>query len=136
MGEKHKLLGTENFPIQPHQIDASEHLFDSFDHNETEASAGWIVRFMQERGQGWAPFTFEEINAFYSRRHTNRFTFNRLIDPQMVPPSLARAFAGYHDPLVPAGGGWVIKDNDGKYYVTDDFVTQCFKSRPVQSEAG
>jgi len=53
------------FEIKPQDIDASKHFFDAFDHCETEVSAGWLVRFAQQRGQGWAPFTFDEINAFY-----------------------------------------------------------------------
>ena len=121
----------DNFPVQPAHINASQHLFNSFDHRDTEVSAGWIVRFLQEREKGWAPFTHEDINSFYSRWHKDGFTFNRLVNAQMVPPSLARAFAGHHDPLIPVGGGWIVKGDDDRYYVTVEFVTRCFKSSPA-----
>lgn len=132
MSEKRIVTNPEEFPIQPEQIDASHHLFNAFDHKETEVSAGWIIRFLQERGKSWAPFTYDEINTFYSRKHKDRFTFNRLINAEMVPPSLARAFGGHHDPQVPKGGGWIIKDVDGSYHMTDDFITRCFRSSPVK----
>jgi len=121
----------EDFHIQPSDINAQEHFFDAFGNSETEISAGWIVQFLQERGQGWKPFTYEDINSFYARKYSNGFHFNRLVEAEMVPPSLARAFAGHHDPLVPVGGGWIVLDNEGKYYVTDEFITRCHKSRPA-----
>jgi hypothetical protein len=133
MGERHIIKDTTKFPIQPDHIDASGHLYDSFGHMETEISAGWIIRFLQERGQSWAPFTFEEIDAFYSRKLKGGFRFNRLINPEMIPPNLARAFAGHNDPLIPAGG-WIVKGDDEKYYVTDEFVTFCFKSSPAKQK--
>jgi hypothetical protein len=132
MSQKRIITANENFPITPEHIDASQHLFDAFDNQETEISAGWIIRFMQAREAGWMPFTMEEIEAFYSKKFSDGFRFNRLVEPQMIPPSLVRAFAGHFDPLVPAGGGWIILGDDKKYYVTDDFVTRCFKSRPVK----
>ncbi|MFA6554682.1 MAG: hypothetical protein WCS89_04235 [Candidatus Paceibacterota bacterium] len=132
MSQKKIITATEEFPITPEHIDASQHLFDAFDHSETEVSAGWIVRFMQARGKGWTPFTQEEIETFYSKKFNDGFHFNRLVNPQMIPPSLVRAFEGYMDPLVPAGGGWIILADDKKYYVTDDFVIRCFKSQPVK----
>lgn len=123
---------TEEFPITPEDIDASKHLFEAFDHMETEISAGWIVRFMQARETGWMPFTMEEIEAFYAKKFNHGFRFNRLVEPQMIPPSLVRAFEGHINTLVPIGGGWIILGDDKKYYVTDDFVTRCFKSCPVK----
>lgn len=123
------------FPIQPHQIDAKQHLFGAFDNTETETSAGWVIRFLQERGRSWEPFTRKEIQAFYARKFPReRFSFNRLVNPEMIPPSLVRAFEGHRDPLVPRGGGWIV-EVDGKFHVTDDFVTRCFRSRPVTPPA-
>lgn len=122
------------FPIQPKNIDASRHLCEAFNNMETEVSAGWIIRFAQHRDQSWEPFTYDDINDFYRKKHTDGFRFNRLVEPQMVPPSLARAFAGHHDQPIPVGGGWLIKGDDEKYYFTNDFVYNCFKSSP-KSEA-
>lgn len=132
MSQKTVVTNPESYLVQPNHIDARRHLFEAFDHTETEISAGWIIRFMQERGRSWAPFTYDEINTFYSRHHGDGFTFNRLVEPAMIPPSLVRAFAGYHDSTIPAGGGWIIKDSENKYHVTDDFVNRCFKSSPAK----
>ena len=134
MPENCIITANRNFPIKPEHIDASQHLFNAFDHSETEVSAGWIIRFLQHRGQGWAPFTDKEINAFYARKYKHSFGFNRLVNPQMIPPSLIRAFEGYNDIPIPAGGGWLIKGDDGKYYITVDFVARCFKSRPAKQQ--
>lgn len=100
------LLGTE-CPIKPKDIDASRHMFNAFDHYETEISAGWLVRFAQKRGQEWEPFTREDIEAFYAPRVD--FWFNRLI--------------GDYDK-------WII-EKDGKYHFTAAFVAKCYASRPV-----
>lgn len=133
MSEKGIVTKPEEFPIQPDQIDASQHLFNAFDHRETEVSAGWIILFLQQRGQSWKPFAYEELNAFYRQtHHEHDFTFNRLIHAEMVPPSLARAFAGHHDTPVPKGGGWIVKDTEGNLCVTDDFINRCFESSPAR----
>jgi len=133
MDATHIVDAGTSFPIQPDSIDASQHLFGSFDNMETEASAGWIIRFLQERKQGWAPFTFEDINGFYARKHSHKFRFNRLVEPEMVPPSLARAFAGHHDPRIPVGGGWIIL-RDGTYYLTPEFINRCHRSSPTKQQ--
>jgi len=125
----------ENFPVQPHHINAAAPFVGAFDNVETEISAGWIIRFLQERRQGWAPFTYDEINAFYARKWEDGFRFNRLVEAEMVPPSLARAFAGHHDQRIPVGGGWIVRGADGKYSITVDFVTRCFGSSPASRVA-
>lgn len=116
--------------IRPEQIDCTRHFFDAFDNMETEISAKWIVKFAQARARGWAPFSYEDINGFYSRTIKDGYRFNRLVNPEMVPPSLARAFAGIIEPRVPVGGGWIVKI-DELYYITDEFVRRCFKSSPA-----
>jgi len=130
------ITSTEDFPIKPKDIDASEHLFGAFGNNETEVSAGWIVRFAQKRNAGWTPFTYEEINGFYSEKLNDGFTFNQLVETEMIPPNLTRAYAGHHDEQNLDCGGWLAKENSNdKYYFTNDFVTRCFKSRPVKQPA-
>jgi len=125
-----KMVLKEGYPITPELIDADCHMFGTFDHMETETSAGWLVRFCQERKKGWAPFSYKDIEEFYkSTGKFKRFTFNRLIEPEMVPPSSERAFKGYVDPLVPCGGGWIVKYGD-LYYFTHGFVVRCFKFSP------
>jgi len=123
----------EELPIQPKDIDGSKHFFSAFDHTETEVSANWIIRFLQERGQSWRPFSYEDIDAFYARKFKNGFRFNRLVEAEMVPPSLARAFAGYRDPLIAVGGGWIIHNEaEGLYYVTEEFIMRCHKASPTK----
>ncbi|MEQ1561740.1 MAG: hypothetical protein ABL899_03435, partial [Nitrospira sp.] len=70
----------EDFPIKPGDIDATRHLWDAFGNQETEVSAGYIIRMMQQQGD-WKPFTEEEIDAFYRFKATRarRFSFNNLI---------------------------------------------------------
>lgn len=110
------------YPVAPDQIDASRHLADAFDNLETEVSAGYIVRMMQERGR-WEPFSRAEIEDFYQRSgHNDGFTFNRLIEPRM-------AFSIKHG-LYLTGGGWVIEMPNGKLAVTEDFVARVYKSSP------
>jgi hypothetical protein len=121
----------EGYPIQPKDIDTSRHFFDEFGHNETEVSANWVIRFLQERGRSWEPFTYEDINSFYSRKFSDGFSFNRLVEPEMVPPSLARAFAGYRDSLVPEGGGWIVLADTHQYFVTDEFINRCHKASQI-----
>lgn len=95
------------FPIHPADIDASQHLWNCFDHAETEVSAGWIVRFCQERGSGWEPFAVADLEAFYARKHADGFTFNKL--PHR---------------------GWVWL-RDGLCILSDEFVTRCFVASPA-----
>lgn len=130
-----KIIRGRNFEIQPEDIDAENHFFDAFDNYETEISASWIVRFLQQRGAGWVSFTYDEINTFYSQNFKHGFRFNRLVDPEMISPSLAREFAGHVDPKIPKGGGWIVLF-DGSYYITSDFIKRCHKSSPAtQPEA-
>lgn len=98
------------FPITPNHINADTHLWDAFNHSETEVSAGWIVRMLQHRGKGWEPFTLSEIEKFYSQKHKNGFTFNKLITH-----------------------GWIV-EHDGQFFVTDEFVCRCLVSSPRVGE--
>lgn len=112
-----------NFAISPADIPSKfEHLWNAFDENETEISAGYILRYCQEQGS-WAPFSFEQINAFYQRKpKRGDFTFNRLVEPGM--------HYGMPGERHLTGGGWIVKNEaDGLYYITDDFI------RRVQNSA-
>lgn len=68
-------------PIKPSDINAQQHLWDAFGHRESEISAGWIVRFCQQRNNNtWEPFKLVDLQAFYVERlgRQERFLFNRL----------------------------------------------------------
>ena len=86
----------------------SQHLFDAFGNNETEVSAGYIVRFCQ-RQDGWTPFTEEEIEAFYNEAGHQGFWFNCLT----------------------VENEWIVRGDDRRYRVTHDFIARCFRSRPA-----
>jgi len=83
--------------FRPENFQVKEHYWDTFDHQETEISARWVIRFLKHRnamlrvaGQkvpnnGWAPFTYKQINDFYrktrrkSKSSEESITFNRLV---------------------------------------------------------
>jgi hypothetical protein len=113
------ITAEEKYPIQPEDINASKHFFGAFGNIETEVSAGWIIRFLQDRGQGWKPFTQAEIYEFYSRKFTGHFCFHRLINSQAV----------FERPTV----GWIVLQDD-LYYVTHHFICECHKSSPTIME--
>lgn len=116
-------------PITPNHINTKNHFWDSFGHNETEISANWIVRFCQERGEGWQPFSREDIDEFYQRKYPGkRFGFNRLLGgsykhmtAQSFPYGETRQTDAY------------ILGQDGKYIITFDFVVKCYASSPVKA---
>ncbi len=69
--------------LTPDDFRTDDHYWDAFGNNETEISARWVIRFLQDRGEGWVPFTFDEINAYYLAKldpGARDFTFNRLIE--------------------------------------------------------
>lgn len=122
----HRIVVGTDFPIKPSDINAEEHLWNAFDNNETEVSAGYIVRLCQRKG-GWLPFSDEEIESLYREAGHSHFSFNRLVEPGMAFFILRGS--------VPVGGGWIVKGDDGLYRVTDDFILRCFKSSPESAKA-
>lgn len=95
----------DDYPIQPEHINATGHLWDAFGKNETEISAGYIVRLCQQNGS-WRPFTENELEEFYSKSGHKGFHFNGLDSRGLI----------------------VLTDY--KYYVTHEFITNCFKASP------
>ncbi len=127
----------ENYPIQPKDIDGTKHFGRAFDNMETEISARWIIRFLQWRGEGWKPFTHQEIEAFYNRKQQNGFTFNRLIKPETVPISLVRGLSecvARPPEKKQVGGGWIVVSTENNYFVTEDFIQHCYKSSPMSKK--
>ncbi len=128
--------------IRPRDIDCTKHFFSAFGNSETETSANWIVKFCQSREDGWfnrllrrlrglspwEPFNYDEIEAFYK---FDNFTFNRLIKPAQVPNNAAQEFGGdYSAGRRKVGGGWITKDQDGKFHISHEFVARCYKASP------
>ncbi len=103
-----KIIDPVTYAIKPDQINANRHFFDGFGNREKEITAGWIVRFCQERGTGWQPFTAAEINAYYhAQGRAEEFWFNGL-----------------------DSGGYLVLQ-DGKYHLTHEFVSNCFRASPA-----
>lgn len=102
-------LAGDDFPIQPENIDAQRHLWDSFGSREPEVTAGWIVRFCQWRGMGWAPFALDDLLAYYwtGRGVQESFRFNGI-----------------------DSSGYLVLE-EGMYGITQAFVTICHKSSPA-----
>lgn len=112
-----------------------DHLWDAFDHSETEISAKYILHFCQSRGEykaaplvhvkqgSWAPFTYDEIEAFYRRSGHKGFTFNHLVEPgwRVERPGVKHLI----------GGGWIVQKDD-KFYITDDFILRLAQSLAKQ----
>lgn len=126
----------ELFSIQPRDINAREHFWNAFENHETEVSAGYIVRMCQEKGS-WFPFTMDEIQEHYDKAgHAESFSFNALVNPMTK-----RQFGGGSH-VVP--GGYLVQGDDGRYYITVEFVLRCFRSllryrtcvAPTAREAG
>ena len=65
-------LASPDYPIQPKDINAEGALIDCFGNLESEVSAGWVIRFLQERGAGWVPFTYNEINGYYEANSNSK----------------------------------------------------------------
>jgi hypothetical protein len=110
-----KLIDPETYPIKPESINVRQHFFNAFGNYQTEVSAGWIVRFCQQRGVGWLPFAFADINQFYlanvqgdNRSPEDRqFGFNELDD---------RGFLVFQD---------------DRYHFTHEFIARCHLVSPV-----
>jgi hypothetical protein len=101
----------EHHLIQPKDIDPSDHLFDAFGKMEIEICAGWIIRFLQDRNDGWKPFTHVEIDEFYRREQRGHINSDWL-----------------------SVSGWIYVGSDKKYHVTHDFICQCYRASPVKQE--
>ncbi|MBI2463021.1 MAG: hypothetical protein HYV65_02190 [Candidatus Spechtbacteria bacterium] len=98
--------------ICPSDIDARVcarvNFFNTFGHYETESSAWWVVWFCQNQGS-WEPFSFKQIDSFYrANRGLGHFTLNRLVPDEFI-----------------------ILMDDGKYRVTEGFISACHRASPV-----
>lgn len=51
---------------------------NTFGKHETEISAKWILRFLEQRDNSFLPFPFTELQQFYEKSHKEDFWFNDL----------------------------------------------------------
>jgi hypothetical protein len=138
----------KSYPIAPVHINASEHLWNAFEHCETEISAGWIVRFFQQASEGrWRSFTRTEIDTFYRGNRLSlgggdNFTFNRLLSSCHAASDFV-VFAGGQAIMGRTGGakrlsgepdgGFITVDSDGKKFTpTHEFVSRCYGASPAK----
>ena len=107
-----QVVDPKSYPITPEHIDASKHLWNAFVSQEQEVTAGWLVRFVQDRGEGWTSFTAADINRYYHEQgRPEQFWFNGLdIDGTLV-------------------------QHDGHFHFTHRFVSACYKSSPAVATA-
>lgn len=92
--------------FSPNDFVVDQHYWNTFGQSETESSARWIVMFLQDRNDGWKPFTIGEIRSFYGKRRRavgkpdDGYTFNRLIDEHRYGPWIAVRGSGEHGRLL------------------------------------
>lgn len=96
---------------QPKEIDTSRHFWNTFDNMEREVSARWIVKFCQNRGQGWTFFTVTELEHYYCQHGFRNFWFNGLIEQ-----------------------GYLLRDGDN-ITITPEFVVQCMRAGLVEAKS-
>lgn len=115
--------------INPSELKLCQY-WDTFGNSETEASAYWIVKFHQERGKGWEPFTLAEIEDFYNEKraekgcHRESFRFNHLL-PGEHHHLTALSFMGGAPEFRPNPGGVRSLGGTGrdeKFQVEDSFI--------------
>lgn len=104
------ISGAPMHPVRPSNINIGEHFWDAFGNSETESSAYWIVRLMQEAGDLWRPFSNQEIETLYRKAGHGGYRFNRLKDGEY---------------------GWIL-ERDGLNYITHNFICRCYEVAPVQ----
>ncbi len=116
------------FPVQPKHISTGPlPFFGAFGNIETEDSAKLIVKVCQvyhNKGpDSWQPFTQEQINAYLLHcGRTEPFRFNRLMTDFVYDG---------HSFRVSEEAGWIVKDKEGKLYVTDQFILRCYMASPA-----
>ncbi len=139
--------------IRPSSIDATKHFYGAFGHCQTEFSAGWIVRFCQQRtGDNWRPFTRADLLAFYqplrlaaNNKHIeqkNASMKTRFDDAvaseasfipeyNQIPRETSCNEEFYYRGLLNTQHRWLYVAKDGLIHITRDFVLKCFQSSPI-----
>jgi len=113
--------------LAPEDFRTDTHYWDAFGNNETEISARWVIRFLQDRGKGWASFTFAEINTYYltiMMGVARDFTFNRLVEGShnhMTAQSFPRGEQRANDSCI-------VVDGD-TYTITDNFLAKLVSAK-------
>lgn len=119
------IFETNEIPIQPDDINTSLEFGNVFGEAHAEWAAKDIVVLCQRHG-AWQSFTKEEL--LMNRLLTNGVIpvqFSILLESQIIPqPDGSKT--------VELGGGWIIKGDDERYRVTDDFVFRCYRERPAR----
>lgn len=78
-------ITSPDYPLQPQHISIDTGFWwGAFGNIETEISAQWIIRFLQQRGEGWKPFRHSDLEAFYTPQ--DGFLYNNLITEGFVQP--------------------------------------------------
>lgn len=103
-----KIVEGTDFLVKPEHINTKQHFFEAFGHAEPEISARRIVLLCQQLGS-WGPFTHDQLMTLGSQKYNHgKFSFCGLDEE-----------------------GWIVKDDEGNYRVTDAFIRACYKSSPA-----
>ena len=119
------IFSADEIPIQPGDIDTSREFGNVFGEAHAEWAAYDIVCLCQRLG-AWQPFTKEEL-----------FT-QRVMAGNVIPVQLSILYQSQvvhqldDESPVELGGGWIVRFDDCRFRVTDDFIFRCYQERPAR----
>lgn len=124
--------GNHHHSVRPgdFNLKSADTLASTFGKAEVERAAKNLIHFCQRRG-GWYPFTIEELIAFYKEMGENpRLIFFGLVGAWEDNGMLAQLSGNpWHEPRVP----YLALGANGMYYVTERFIQQCIREKPIVS---
>ena len=125
-------INTISSLVKPSEVKINDSLF--FEgrytyYRETIEAAKFIVEFCQERGD-WVVFTQSEIDAEYAKTPEGhkKLADNPIYDSARQYWGVSHLFCFYNllkNPLHPDQQELIVRDEDGRFRVTDEFVLRC-----------
>ncbi|MFA4995679.1 MAG: hypothetical protein WC536_00885 [Patescibacteria group bacterium] len=113
------------FDIRPSDINSSRRFSGAFGgHMPTEILARYIVLMCQEKDR-WSSFTDEDFKSFCSHLGYDHFSFYRLAEPDLNED--------VKNVYYETSNGWIVKGEDERYRVTDEFIYKCYDSSPASN---
>lgn len=138
MSKPQRITEESNFHIKPRDINAEKFFLGAFGNCETEVSARWIVRFLQQENV-WRSFHYSEINAFYKSiadqnhlANEREFNFHHLVGP--IFKFWSGSYSNRLDLVIregnPTNDNLNILENE-LFSVTDQFILRCHEAAPI-----
>lgn len=108
-------VATSIYDVKPNWIDTSASFFLAFNGNIAMAESARCVVILCQKLKGWRGFKRKEIQKTYEEvtKRNSRFFFNGLL--------LER---------------FILLNKSMNYFVTKEFVDECFKHNPVRQQHG